>query len=358
MRRTPLATILASLIFTVPACSSSSGGSTVTILGYTVVIKTAPPATAQIGTSVPIAFTVTENESDGSSKAASGKSFTVAVTAGGGTIGGAASTTLTTASDGSASTTWVLGTTAGTQTLRGSVSATQYLDVSLAATAPPATQLAFSTAPSTSAQNGVAFALQPTVQLRDASGNPVAQALVPITVAIGAGGGTLGGGTLTVNTNASGAAVFSGLTLNGLVGTRTLTFAATLNGAAVSVPATIALTAGVATQLTLTTIPPVTAVLALALTQQPTVQLRDVSGNPVAQALVAVTAAIDVGGGTLGGGALTVNTDASGAAVFSGLAISGIAGSRTLKFTATLNGQNATVTSLGGTATRTCTRVA
>lgn len=347
MRRTPLAAILASLMFTIPACTSSNGGATVTILGYTVAIKTAPPATAQAGTSVPIAFTVTENESDGSSKAASAKSFTVVVTAGGGTVGGAASTTLTTGSDGSASTTWVLGATVGTQTLRGSVSATQYLDVNLTATSPPATQLALTTAPSTTAQNGVALALQPTVQLKDASGNPVAQALVPVTAAIGAGGGTLGGGTLTVSTNASGAAVFSGLTLSGLVGTRILTFTATLNGTAVSLSATVALTAGAATQLALTTAPAATAVLALVLTQQPTVQLRDASGNPVAQALVAVTGAIDVGGGTLGGGALTVNTNASGAAVFSGLAISGIAGSRTLKFTATLNGQNATITSPG-----------
>lgn len=347
MSRPPLTAILTLLMFTFPACTSSNGGTTVTILGYTVVIKTAPPATALTGTVVPIAFTVTENESDGSSKAASGKSFTVAVTAGGGTVGGAASTTLTTGSDGSASTTWVLGTTAGTQTLRGSVSATQYLDVNMTATSPPATQLAMTTAPSTTAQNGVAFALQPTVQLKDASGNPVAQANVPITVAIGAGGGSLGGGTLTVNTNASGAAVFSGLVLTGLVGTRTLNFTATLNGTSVSLPATVAITAGAATQLALTTTPPATAVLALVLTQQPTVQLRDVSGNPVAQSLVSVTVAIDVGGGTLGGGALTVNTNAIGAAVFSGLAISGIVGSRTLKFTATLNGQNATVTSPG-----------
>lgn len=118
------------------ACSSSGGGTTVTVLGYTVLITTAPPTSALIGTSIPIAFTATENESDGSSKPASGKSFTVTVTAGGGTVNGTTSTTLTTASDGSVSITWLLGTTAGTQTVRGSVSSTYYLDVNVTATAP------------------------------------------------------------------------------------------------------------------------------------------------------------------------------------------------------------------------------
>lgn len=347
MRRTSFGANVALVALLVAGCSSSGDGTTVTVLDYTVVIKTAPPTSALAGASIPIAFTVTEHESDGSSKPASGKSFTAAVTAGGGTVGGAASTALTTGSDGSVATTWVLGTTPGTQTIRGSVSATQYLDINVAATAGPAAQLALTTAPSTSAQNGVALVLQPTVQLRDVAGNPVAQGSVPVTVAIDAGGGTLGGGTLTVNTNASGAAVFSGLTLGGLVGTRSLKFTATLNATPVSVSASVVLAAGIATQLTLTTAPPAIAVLALVLTQQPTVQLRDVSGNPVAQALTPIAASIDVGGGTLGGGALIVNTDATGAAAFSGLAISGNAGSRTLKFAATLNGQNATVTSAG-----------
>src|ERR1035441_2638243 len=123
MRRNSVAAILALALMFVAGCSSSGGGTTVTVLGYAVTIKTAPPTTAQVGASVPIAFTVTENESDGSSKPASGKSFTVTVMAGGGTINGATSATLTTGADGSASLTWVLGSAVGTQTIRGSVSA-------------------------------------------------------------------------------------------------------------------------------------------------------------------------------------------------------------------------------------------
>lgn len=142
MRRTLLAAILAPALLFVAGCSSSGGGTVITVLGYTVVIRTAPPATALVGASVPIAFTVTENESDGSSKPASGKTFTVMVTAGGGTVNGAASATLTTAADGSASLTWVLGPAAGTQTLRGSVSADHYLDVSATATVPAVSTVA------------------------------------------------------------------------------------------------------------------------------------------------------------------------------------------------------------------------
>src|SRR5450755_2915901 len=121
MRRTSLGVSLASALLLLAGCSSSGGGTVITVLGYTVTIKTAPPATAQVGASIPVAFTVTENESDGTSKPASGKSFTVTVTAGGGTINGGASAVLTTAGDGSVSLTWILGPTVGTQMVRGSV---------------------------------------------------------------------------------------------------------------------------------------------------------------------------------------------------------------------------------------------
>jgi hypothetical protein len=102
------------------------------VVGYTAAIKTPPPTTMSAGSPVPVVFTVTEHESDGSSQPAVGKSFTVAVTAGGGSVNGAASTTITTAADGSDSVVWVLGSTAGTQTVRGSLSSTQYLDVNVA----------------------------------------------------------------------------------------------------------------------------------------------------------------------------------------------------------------------------------
>jgi hypothetical protein len=56
---------------------------------------------------------------------------------------------------------------------------------------------------------------QPVIQVQDATGNPVSQngTLITATIASGPGGGTLSGATAT--TNASGAATFSGLAING-----------------------------------------------------------------------------------------------------------------------------------------------
>ncbi|HVT39441.1 MAG TPA: Ig-like domain-containing protein [Gemmatimonadaceae bacterium] len=168
MRRYLPAVILAPALVVLAACSGSDTTS-VTVLGYTVVIKTAPPTTAQAGASVPIAFTVTENESNGSSKPASGKSFTVTVTAGGGTVNGAASAALTTGSDGSVSLTWVLGSTVGTQTIRGSVSADKFLDVNVTATAPPVSNVVVTIATPSITLGTVGD--QATAVLKDANGN-------------------------------------------------------------------------------------------------------------------------------------------------------------------------------------------
>ena len=223
----PISAILA--IGLAAACSSPGVVAPVTVIGYTVTIKTAAPASAQVGSSLLVAFTVVEKKSDSSSMPASGKSFTVAITAGGGTVNAAASTTLTTASDGSASLTWVLGTLAGTQSIRGSASSDGSLDVSTIATAGPAARLAVTVQPSSFVLTGLAFTPQPAVQLEDASGNPVALGAVPITAAIATGGGTLGG-TLTVSSDATGLATFTDLSLSGVAGMVTLRFAATLSG--------------------------------------------------------------------------------------------------------------------------------
>src|SRR5205823_1179902 len=123
-------------------------------------------------------------------------------------------------------------------------------------TAGAATQLSITTQPSSSAQSGVAFAQQPVVQLRDASGNAVSQAGVTVTAAIATGGGTLGG-TLTAATNGSGVASFTNLAITGAAGDRTLSSSVT--GLTAATSATITITAGAATQLSITTQPSTTA---------------------------------------------------------------------------------------------------
>src|SRR5204862_7900400 len=117
--------------------------------------------------------------------------------------------------------------------------------------------------------------------------------------------------------------------------------------------ATSTLTAGTATQLTVTTQPSATAQSGVPFTQQPVIQVRDVSGNPVNQSGVTVTAAIATGGGTLGG-TLTATTTGTGVATFTNLAITGAAGDRTLTFSATglTRATSATITITAGAATQ------
>jgi hypothetical protein len=115
------------------------------------------------------------------------------------------------------------------------------------------------------------------------------------------------------------------------VGTFTLTF--TSPGLTAVTSSAFTVTAGPATRVAITTQPSATATSGVAFATQPVVQLRDVYGNPVASAGIAVTAAIASGGGTLGGTAV-VSTDGSGRAGYTNLAITGSDGGRTLSFSA------------------------
>src|SRR5207248_2965517 len=176
-------------------------------------------------------------------------------------------TTSTSNGSGIATTTWTLGTAAGTQTVQAT-GAGSPVSFSATATAGAATQLTISTQPSSSAQSGAAFAQQPVVQLRDASGNAVSQAGVTVTAAIATGGGTLGG-TLTAATNGSGVASFTNLAISGTAGDRTLSFSAT--GLTSGTAAPRARTAGSAPQRSVTTQPRATAQSGVGFAQQPTV---------------------------------------------------------------------------------------
>src|SRR5690606_19045223 len=136
----------------------------------------------------------------------------------------------------------------------------------------------------------------------------------------------------TVLTNASGVATFSTLSIVGPVGSYTLAFGgAGLTGVTAS---PLTLSAGPAAALAITTAPAASAQSGIALTTQPVLQVVDGAGNPVSQAGITVTAAIASGGGTLSG-TTAVATDAQGVATFGNLALSGLAGPRTLSFSAT-----------------------
>lgn len=192
-----------------------------------------------------------------------------------------------------------------------------------------ATQLTFTTAPPGTAVNGQPLGATVVVQLRDGSGNPVAQAGTLVTAAIQSGTGSLGG-TVVVATSSTGAAEFSGLIITGTIGNFSLRFSAP--GVTPAISNAIALQPGAAAQLTFTTAPPVTATNGVVLAPATVVQLRDLSGNVVLTAGVSISASIVTGAGGVLGGTLAVPTAANGTATFSTLRLTGPAGQYTLRF--------------------------
>jgi hypothetical protein len=238
---------------------------------------------------------------------------------------------VTTGSDGLASVQRTLGSAAGDETTTATVSGLQGSPVTFTSTAEAGNgpRLSIATQPSSSAQSGVPFAVQPIVQLQDASGNDESQSGVDVTASIASGTGTLNG-TVTRTTGSNGSAAFTDLAITGAAGAYTLRFSAA--GRVPAVSSTITLGGGSAGSIVITTNPPVAALDGEVFdpTVQPVVQVKDASGNPPAG--VEVTASIVSGGGTLGG-TTTATSDASGIARFGDLGINGT-GSHTLQFTA------------------------
>jgi uncharacterized protein YccT (UPF0319 family) len=320
---------------TAAATGLTQGTSTPFAIGADVatklVLTTQPSSSAQSGVALAQQPVVQLQDANSNPVSQAGVTVTAAIATGGGTLGG--TLTATTTGTGAASfTNLSISGTGGDRTLSFTAPGlTSVTSTAITITAGAATQLTITTEPSSTAQSGVAFAQQPVIQVRDASGNPVSQAGVSVTAAIATGGGTLGG-TLTAATNASGVASFTNLAITGTAGDRMLSFSAT--GVTGATSATISITAGAATELSITTQPSSSAQSGVAFAQQPVVQLRDASGNAVSQAGVTVTAAIATGVGTLGG-TLTAATNAGGVASFTNLSIAGTAGDRTLSFSAT-----------------------
>src|SRR5439155_12603688 len=182
------------------------------------------------------------------------------------------------------------------------------------------------TPPSSSGRSGAALAQQPVVQLQDANSNPVSQADVVVTATVSPAGATPSNATAT--TGSTGAASFIGLTLTGTAGSYTLSFSGG-SGLTPTSSGTITLSAGTATQLTITTQPSPTATSGAAFNPQPVLQVRDAAGNPASGAGVGVTAVIGSGPAGATPSDATTTTLTSGAATFSGLARSRPAGHHT-----------------------------
>ncbi len=220
------------------------------------------------------------------------------------------------------------GTTASVDGLQGS----PIRFVSTATVGAPA-QLAILQQPGSPVVSGSTFTPAPVIQVQDAQGNAVPVGGVPIvaTITSGQAGATLDNESR--NTNANGRVTFTTLEISGppdddYVITFTALFQGSPLGSVSSDPITV--TAGGATRLILTQQPPSTALSGVALSPQPTVQVVDGTGNPVAGSRN-ITVAIGAGDGTLEG-TLTVSTGSGSTATFTNLAISGPVGARTLIF--------------------------
>ncbi len=299
---------------------------TVTQLSFTV-----PPGTTAAGAAITPAVQVTAQDALGTTVVSFTGDVTVAIATNpaGGTLGGTATVA---AVNGVATFANLRINRVGRgYTLQASAGALSQPSPPFDIIAAAAGKLAMVTQPSAAAQSGVAFATQPAVQVQDPSGNPVADPNVVVTAVIASGpsGATVASASAT--TSASGRATFSGLAISGPTGSYTLSFVA--SGLAPVTSNAIALSPGPASGLAIVTPPPATAASGIAFSQQPVIQLRDAAGNAVHQSGVAVTAAIASGGPALSG-ANPITTTTSGTATFTNLTITGIAGPRTLSFSA------------------------
>jgi hypothetical protein len=233
-----------------------------------------------------------------------------------------------TGNDGQASAQWSLGPTAGAYAaeVRVDGSAVEPARFTAFAAAGVAARVVLSRGDGQMAPVGTVLPDSLVVRATDASGNPVE--------GIGVTWTPIGGGSVSEAATATDAAGLAGVarTLGTTAGSQT-TLAAVpgVSGSPVTFAATA--TSGSAGRLRLTVQPSASAVLGIPFARQPRVQLLDNLDNVVPQAGRAVSVAIATGpaGATLLG-QHTRETDGSGLAAFTDLAVSGPAGTYTLSF--------------------------
>jgi adhesin/invasin len=247
--------------------------------------------------------------------------------AGAGSLGGARSVS---GADGIATASYTLGRSVGVESVQAALS-TGSAQVLFTATSRikvgPADRFVIMQALPKTLVVGVSPPVVVRVQLADAQGNFAEQAGVNVS---GTGVLTSGGGvpvSITSTTDATGLATFVLPTYVGRVGTATFTL--TAPGFATLESSPIAIVAGPAASLTLSTQPSANAVTGTALSVQPVAQVVDVGGNAVAG--TTVTAAIGAGAGSLSG-TTAITTGVDGAARFTDLAITGAGGPHTIVF--------------------------
>jgi len=312
------------LTFTVGALSSAASNSIALAAGQPTQLSysTQPSTSAQSGAAfaqVPVLLL-----QDAANNPVSGQLVTATVTGAPAGVSFVGSATATTDGAGLATFTGLgLNGPAGNYTLTftanaGALSSPASNSIALGVGQP--TQLSYTTQPSTSAQSGAAFAQQPVLLLQDSGNNPVDNTVVTATIT-GSPAGVSLVGTTTATTNSSGVATFTDLGLSGTPGNYTLTF--TVGALSSAASNSIALAAGPANQLAITT-EPVGAGSGALLATQPVLVVQDAQGNTVTtDNSTQVTGTINSGnGGSLGG--TQTATAVNGVVTFTDLTLSGL----------------------------------
>lgn len=237
--------------------------------------------------------------------------------------GGVSQPTVISGSDGRAAVQRTLGATAGEVGTTATVPDLPGVLFTSTADAGTGPQLVIATQPSGAAKKDVLLAQQPVIRVEDGTGEAL-EAGIAVTATVD--GATLTG-TTTVTSDSYGEARFTNLVLSGSDGTYNLTFTAPDVIAVRSSPITLTDAAG-GGQMVITTQPSSAAESGAPLAQQPAVRVESGAGQPVG---AGVPVAVATSGATLSG-TTTVQTDATGVARFTDLALTGPNGSYILTF--------------------------
>lgn len=275
------------------------------------------------GATVPIDPAVRVNDANGNPVAGVAITFTVA--SGGGSLTGPNQTT--NAGGIATVTSWVLGTTAGANTLTASAAGLTNVVFTATATAGAAAAITLNAGDGQTAAAGAAVLIAPSVRVTDASGNAVSG--VTVTFAVTAGGGTVTGGSAT--SNASGIAQVTSWVLGPTAGTGNNSLQASVAGVVGTVAFTASATAAAAATLTVSAGNNQSANAGSGVGINPAALLADQFGNPVIGAQV--TFAVTAGGGIVTGG--TATTNAQGIATVASWTLGTTAGANTLSANAT-----------------------
>ena len=340
----PTATGSYMLVASAPALSSGNVSFNLTVLpgsASRLTAKSGDGTSAEVGTAGTL---LVAHAGDEFGNAVSGANIGWAITAGGGSLSTASSTT---DANGDARATLTLPQTSGQVHVTASRAGGPGVSFTVTAMPGAPTALAFANAPSSTAASAVALASQPIVELHDQFGNAAPRSGVSIHAEVPQPYSLAG--NATVNTDANGRASFSGLAVAGPVGTATLRFASSgLTG----VTADIAIGSGPSASLTAVSVTSIvdTAGAQVRSASLPAVIARDASGNPTAG--VAVTFAVDGEGGTISAdgsvykSSVSLTTTANGIATVAGwrlptsaggARVTAVASAGTVLFTATVN---------------------